>query len=68
MEKIDIYLKSAGGEKYIYSFNHKEDALADNKLQFTWKTFPGVGNFTLRGVMKDKDGMVIERKLEVSVK
>ena len=68
MEKIDIYLKSSGDEKYIYNFNHKEDSLVNNHLQFTWKTFPGIGNFVLRAVMKDEDGVIIEKKLDVSIK
>ncbi len=65
---IQIYLKMANGEKAIYNFNHAEDKLQNNQLLFTWKHSPGVGNYTLRGVLTDKDGKTSEKKLEAVVK
>lgn len=67
IKEIKIYLKSASGEKWIYTFNHVEDKLFNNQLMFTWQHSPGVGSYTLRGVMTDSGGATVERELGVNV-
>lgn len=68
IKDIKIYLKSATGEKLIYTFNHKEDSLTVNqKLMFTWRRSPGVGSHTLRAVITDMDGKKTEKILEINI-
>jgi 1A family penicillin-binding protein len=69
MKKIDIYLTSAVAPlpKLIFSFNHKEDKLTDNKLSFTWKHAPLTGDYVLKAVMIDSAGNKLEKILDVTV-
>ena len=66
--KIQL-INSAGKVKNIFDFNHKEDVLTTaGTLEFTWKTFPGVGNYTLKGIIYDNSGHTDEKSLSVEIK
>ncbi|MFA6105565.1 MAG: penicillin-binding protein [Patescibacteria group bacterium] len=68
IENIQVYLSTDGqNERLIYTINHN-DPYADGKTFFIWKKVPSAGNYRLRGLMKDKDGRVEERTLQVIVK
>lgn len=64
IKEIKIYLRGAGTDKLIYTFD-KNDKLEDNKLYFTWRNFPGAGNWILAGEMLDNSGKTYETELEI---
>jgi hypothetical protein len=67
IKDIKVYLSSPGKpERFIYTFDHNDQILS-GKIFFTWKTSPGPGSYTLRGVMTDKDGKSVEKILNVNV-
>ncbi|TAN34231.1 PBP1A family penicillin-binding protein [Patescibacteria group bacterium] len=64
-KEIKIYLVPANGvTKLIYTFNH-DDTLFNGKLSLTWKTYPGAGQYDLKGVLTDSAGRAAERVLRV---
>lgn len=66
--KIQL-ISSKNNTKNIFDFNHKEDQLTNiGLLEFTWKTFPGVGQYTLKGILTDKNGHTEEKSLVVEIK
>lgn len=68
IKQIQIYLTSVGGSpRLIYTFNHAEDKLFSNMLNFTWKTSPGPGEHSLRAVVLDNSGNTTEKTLHVIV-
>lgn len=68
IKEIKIYLQSTSGEKLIYTFFGAEDKLVNQQLMFTWNTYPGAGNYTLRAVMTDKAGRMETRDLAAVAK
>ncbi|PIT87218.1 MAG: hypothetical protein COU31_03925 [Candidatus Magasanikbacteria bacterium CG10_big_fil_rev_8_21_14_0_10_40_10] len=66
IKEIKIYLKSGANENLIYTFD-SNDKLVGNKLNFTWKTYPGAGDYQLKGVMTDKQNKVVEKTLLIKV-
>jgi len=67
MKDIKVYVKSSAEEKLIYTFNHAEDKLFNNQLLFTWQHSPGAGSYTLRAVMTDTSGRVVEKSMGLIV-
>jgi len=66
--KIQL-INSKGVIKNIFDFNHKEDVLTDSGLlEFSWKNFPGVGKYTLKGTLFNKNGQTEEKILLVEIK
>jgi membrane carboxypeptidase/penicillin-binding protein PbpC len=66
---LKIQLISETKTKNIYSFNTKEDQLNEQgTLEFTWKTFPGPGSYTLKAIIADKSGHTEESNLVVNIK
>lgn len=65
--EIKIYLQSGGNKKWIYTFNHAEDKLFNNMLNFTWNHSPGAGNYTLIAALTDNRGETKEKILQVIV-
>ncbi len=62
-------INSKGVTKNIFDFNHKEDSLTDSGLlEFTWKNFPGIGQYTLKGTLINKNGQTEEKSLLVEIK
>lgn len=70
VKEIKIQLISPDGKtKNIFSFNHKEDGLTSGGLlEFSWKTFPGTGKYTLKGILTDKNQHTSEQTIEVEIK
>jgi hypothetical protein len=65
---IKVYLQGGGStERLIYTFSPATEKLLAEKLSFTWKNNPGNGAYTLRGVMTDTQGRVVEKILYISV-
>lgn len=64
---VKIFLGSAGSERLIYTFNHAEDKLVHDRLQFVWKNFPGAGYYTLRALVTGNDGRTTEAHMGVTV-
>jgi len=69
-EDIKIQLINSSGKiKNIFDFNHKEDSLtSQNLLEFTWKTFPGAGDYILKGILTDKNKGVYEQSVSIKIK
>jgi len=66
--KIQL-INSKGTVKNIFDFNHQEDQLtADGLLEFTWKNYPGAGNYTLKATLYDNKGYSEEKSLPVEIK
>jgi len=66
---IRIYLISTSASKMIYTFKPNTEKLDENgKLSFTWKNFPGAGQYILKAVATDKNGSINEAALAVTVK
>ncbi len=65
---LKVYLETDGSEKLIYTFTSPADKLFNNRLYFNWQHSPGVGNYTLKGVLTDKKGRTVEKSLDVEVK
>ena len=66
--KIQL-INSTGKVKNIFDFNHKEDQLTDQgNLEFSWKNFPGVGKYVLKGTLNSNGGFTESRELEVEIK
>ncbi len=62
-------INSKGTAKNIFDFNHKEDSLTgDGLLEFAWKTYPGAGQYTLKGTLINSNGQTEEKNLSVIVK
>ena len=67
-KQVDIYLSSNNSApRLIYNFNHKEDNLVNGMLTFTWKSSPGVGEYTLKAILLDNNGRKVEKILNVMV-
>ncbi len=64
IKDIKIYLKNNNTNKLIYTFD-KNDKLENNNIYFTWKTFPGAGNWYLHGILTDNTGKTYENELEI---
>ncbi|HNU95908.1 MAG TPA: PBP1A family penicillin-binding protein [Candidatus Magasanikbacteria bacterium] len=64
IKEIKIYLKGPGTDKLIYTFD-KNDKLDNGQISFTWRNFPGAGNWVLEGKMTDNSGKTYEAKLEI---
>ncbi len=64
IKEIKIYLRGTETDKLIYTFD-KNDKMEDNKIYFTWRNFPGAGNWILVGEMLDNSGKTYETKLEI---
>jgi 1A family penicillin-binding protein len=64
---LKIYLISSGEEKLIYTFD-QNDTPVNNKLSFMWKRIPKKGSLGLKGIMKNKQGELIEKTLSVEIK
>lgn len=68
IKKIDIYLSSdSNTPRLIYNFNHQEDKLFNNMLNFTWKKSPGIGEHQLRAVMTDNANRTTDKTLLITV-
>ena len=66
--KIQL-INSKGVAKNIFDFNHKEDVLTDSGLlEFSWKNFPEVGKYTLKGTLVNKNGQTETKNLLVEIK
>lgn len=66
--KIQL-INSKGLSKNIFDFNHKEDQLTDQgNLEFSWKNFPGIGKFTLKGTLISNSGFTESKELNVEIK
>jgi membrane peptidoglycan carboxypeptidase len=70
VKNIKIQLINPDGKiKNIFDFNHKEDSLNnEGLLEFIWKTFPGPGNFILKGTLIDTNQHTIEQNITVEIK
>ncbi len=66
--EIKIYLQNGANKKWIYTFNHAEDKLFNNTLNFTWKRSPGAGNYSLIADLADNKGGTKEKILNVEIK
>jgi hypothetical protein len=66
VKNIKVFLVSPTENKLIYTFDHN-DKLTDNKLSFTWKRVPAKGSYTLKGIMTNKQGDVVEKNLAVEI-
>lgn len=66
IKDIKVTLTGNGQNKLIYTFDHTDQLLMD-KLNFTWKNSPGVGSYTLTGVMTDTAGHIITKPLDIVV-
>ena len=67
IKNIKVTLTGNGQNKLIYTYDHNDQLLMD-KLNFTWKTSPGAGNYALTGVMTDNFGKTVTKTLEVVVR
>ncbi|MFA6424145.1 MAG: penicillin-binding protein [Candidatus Magasanikbacteria bacterium] len=66
--KIQL-INSKGVTKNIFDFNHKEDSLTDTGLlEFVWKTYPGVGQYTLKATLLNNGGQTEEKSIMVEIK
>ncbi len=66
--KIQL-INSKGVAKSIFDFNHKDDQLTDQgNLEFSWKTSPGAGQFTLKATMTANSGVTESKELSVEIK
>lgn len=66
--KIQL-INSKGIVKNIFDFNHKEDQLTDQgNLEFSWKNFPGAGEYILRGTLVSNGGTTETKDLKVEIK
>ncbi|MCX6779649.1 MAG: penicillin-binding transpeptidase domain-containing protein, partial [Candidatus Magasanikbacteria bacterium] len=66
--KIQL-INSKGVAKSIFDFNHKEDQLNDQgNLEFSWKTSPGVGQYTLKATLTSNSGATESKGLNVEIK
>lgn len=66
--KIQL-INSKGTIKNIFDFNHKEDQLTDQgNLEFSWKNFPGAGEYILRGTLVSNSGTTETKDLKVEIK
>ncbi len=62
-------INSAGKAKNIYSFNPNEEKTNDaGLLEFTWKTYPGAGQYILKGTITSKTGYSEEKDLNMTIK
>lgn len=66
IKNIKVTLTGNGQNKLIYTFDHTDQLLMD-KLNFTWKNSPGVGSYTLTGVLTDTTGHIITKSLDIVV-
>ncbi|MBI5221731.1 MAG: hypothetical protein HY979_02930, partial [Candidatus Magasanikbacteria bacterium] len=66
--KIQL-INSANKAKNIFDFNHKEDQLTDQgNLEFSWKNFPEVGKYVLKGTLVSNGGFTESKELDVEIK
>ncbi len=62
-------INSKGVAKNIFDFNHKEDSLTgDDLLEFSWKNYPGTGQYTLKGTLFVNNGSIEDKTLKVEIK
>ncbi len=62
---VKIFLRAGEKKKFIYSFKPATEKAVDGKISFTWKTFPGSGEYTLVAQTTDNAGMTRENILFV---
>ncbi|MFA6486155.1 MAG: penicillin-binding protein [Candidatus Magasanikbacteria bacterium] len=63
-KEVNIYLTANGKKKWIYVFNHAEDKLTDDgKLMFTWRNYPGQGDYILTAVLTDNSNQSNSQEL-----
>ncbi|MDO8509850.1 MAG: Ig-like domain-containing protein, partial [bacterium] len=67
-EKLDVYLTTDGNKKLIYTFKSSEDKPTDSGLSFSWKHYPGAGEYTMTGELVDKSGNIMTKDLMIEVK
>src|SRR3989339_1189808 len=67
VKDLRIFLYSAGPTKYIYNFKPNEDKAENGQLNFEWNTYPGAGNYQIKGVLTGSDGQTTEQTLAVTV-
>jgi 1A family penicillin-binding protein len=66
IKKIEVRLIGEGQNKLIYTFDHNDKLLTD-KLNFTWNSSPGKGNFILTGIMTNIQGDTATKDLQIIV-
>jgi len=67
IKKIEVRLTGEGQNKLIYTFDHNDNLLID-KLNFTWNSSPGKGNFILTGTITDNFGNVSQKEIQINIK
>ncbi|MDO9509928.1 MAG: penicillin-binding protein [Candidatus Magasanikbacteria bacterium] len=63
-KNIQVFLEGFGTKKLIYTFD-KNDQMENGVISFTWKKTPGIGSWTLRGIMTDNEGKTFENILKI---
>ncbi len=66
IKKIEVRLTGEGQNKLIYTFDHNDNLLID-KLNFTWNSSPGKGNFILTGTITDNFGNTSQKEIQINI-